>query len=261
MQLRMLRKIDDLFDGAPQTRKTLEVKEEMLQDLMEKYNDLIAEGKSEEAAFNIAIASIGDISDLLEELGQPANARGGSFPEPDMSFYEDEVVIEDTDEPDYSQRQEYSQQPVYHEPHPRQRKASYVALAVMLYILCPVPLMIYGNMMGVVLLLAMVAAATGLLVYNNVLNGKDKQNGAAAGASAGETPYQRTERTFDPDRKMTKQEKKTFSSLSSAMWLIIVAVYFIVSFNSGAWYITWVIFLIGAAANNLLKALFDMSRN
>ena len=53
--------IDDLFANAPSTVRAVELKEEMYQNLMDKYNDLINEGKSEESAYNIAVASIGDV--------------------------------------------------------------------------------------------------------------------------------------------------------------------------------------------------------
>ena len=37
-------------------------------------------------------------------------------------------------------------------------------------------------------------------------------------------------------------------------------VYFAVSFLTGAWYITWLIFLIGTAVMNIVKAIFDLIR-
>ena len=57
--------IDDLFANAPSTVRAVELKEEMYQNLMDKYNDLINEGKSEESAYNIAVASIGDVDSLI----------------------------------------------------------------------------------------------------------------------------------------------------------------------------------------------------
>ena len=60
--------IESLFKDAPDTVKTVELKEEMLQNLYEKYNDLLAEGRSEQAAFNIAVAGVGDVGDLIETL-------------------------------------------------------------------------------------------------------------------------------------------------------------------------------------------------
>ena len=56
--------MDHLFQDVPNTKKAVEVKEEILQNIVDKYHDLVAEGKSEEAAYNIAIASIGDLDAL-----------------------------------------------------------------------------------------------------------------------------------------------------------------------------------------------------
>lgn len=232
MQIRMLREIDAMFDGAPQTRKTLEVKEEMLQNLMEKYNDLRAEGKSEEAAFNIALGSVGDISDLLDELRQPI-PKVATFPDedPEGAYYESAAPGPAMDN------------------FQRHNRAMIVTVAVILYILSPVAVIVFGGSMGLILLFVMIAAATGLLIYNGMTSDKPGKEGTRNVQSAAE---QKT--------KMSKQQKKFFASLSSALWLIATAIYFMVSFGTGAWYITWIIFLIAAAANNVLKAFLDMYR-
>ena len=41
--------MDHLFQDVPNTKKAVEVKEEILQNIVDKYHDLVAEGKSEEA--------------------------------------------------------------------------------------------------------------------------------------------------------------------------------------------------------------------
>ena len=66
--------MDHLFREVPLTKKSVELKEEILQNLVDKYHDLIAEGKSEEAAYNIAVASVGDISELLDSLKEESAA-------------------------------------------------------------------------------------------------------------------------------------------------------------------------------------------
>ena len=57
-----------MFENAPQTNRPRELKEELLANLMDKYNDLISSGKREEEAFNITISGIGDIDELVREL-------------------------------------------------------------------------------------------------------------------------------------------------------------------------------------------------
>ena len=60
--------MDYLFRDVKPTRKSVELKEEILQNLIDKYRDLLAEGKTPEAAYNIAVASIGDMDELLAGL-------------------------------------------------------------------------------------------------------------------------------------------------------------------------------------------------
>ena len=66
--------VESLFIDAPRTKKTVELKEEILQNLYDKYDDLLREGKTEEAAYNIAVAGVGDIIPLLEELERSERA-------------------------------------------------------------------------------------------------------------------------------------------------------------------------------------------
>lgn len=232
MQIRMLREIDAMFESAPQNRKTLEVKEEMLQNLMEKYHDLLAEGKSEEAAFNIAIASVGDISDLLAELQQPP---------PRVAHFDDlDDAATYTDDQRTGAGIDYA----------RHHKAAVVAIAAMLFILSPAALILFGGTAGILLLLCMVAGATGLLVYY----------GMTAEKSNRETPGEAEPESGKKKEKRSKEEKKLLDSLTSALWLITVALYFVISFQTHAWHISWIIFLIAAAASNVLHAMFDIFR-
>ena len=47
-------------------------------------------------------------------------------------------------------------------------------------------------------------------------------------------------------------------SISSMIWAIGLAVYFIISFATGAWYITCVLFPIIGAVQGLVKAILDL---
>ena len=64
--------VEELFMDAPQTKKVYELKEEMIQNLLEKYQDLIAQGMPEDAAYNIAVSGIGDVDDLIRSLEGPS---------------------------------------------------------------------------------------------------------------------------------------------------------------------------------------------
>lgn len=219
MEENIRRYIEELFFGTMPSRRTVELKEEMIQNLTEKYNDLISEGKTPEAAYNIAIAGIGDVSYLLKDL-------------------EKDVV-----HPNVVAAQ-------------RQRSAMFTAIAIMMYILSVVPLIIIGMSahsqasltIGVVLMFVFIAVATGLLIYSGMTKPK----------------YLKTDDTMVEEFKQWQsgaQENKSLrNSVSSAAWSVIVAIYFLISFTTAAWHITWVIFIIGAAVQSILNIAFTVKK-
>lgn len=68
MKDKIREEIEALFQGAPDTQEARELKEEMTSNAEEKYSDLLARGFSEEQAYTMVMASIGDVKELLEEL-------------------------------------------------------------------------------------------------------------------------------------------------------------------------------------------------
>lgn len=47
------------------------------------------------------------------------------------------------------------------------------------------------------------------------------------------------------------------AAVSFAVWLFVLTAYFLVSFLTGAWYLTWVIFIAGAALQTIAKIITD----
>jgi len=216
------RYVEDLFAETAPTRKAVELKEEMIQNLNDKYNDLISEGKTQEAAYNIAIAGIGDISALLYEL------------EKDIISYEPGIIESQAT---------------------RQKSAMLTSIAVMIYILCALPLIImnllgfeYAAHIGVPVLFLMIAAATGLLIYNNMTKPQ----------------YSKSSDSMVEDFRQWQSDKHDRKSLrkaiSSALWAVVVVIYILTSFWTGMWHITWVIFLIAAAAEAIINIFFGTKK-
>lgn len=56
------------FLGIDETPEVLEQQEEIIADLSAKFEDLVTEGRTEEEALGVAIASMGDLSDLVREF-------------------------------------------------------------------------------------------------------------------------------------------------------------------------------------------------
>lgn len=201
--------IDGLFENAPKTVRAVELKEEMYQNLTDKYNDLIAEGKSEESAYNIAVASIGDVDSLLGGLSG-----------------EKHVESEES----------------------RKRSALYISIAVALYILCPVPVILLSNTIGVMLMFMFAAVATALLIYNGATRDR----------------YVKSDDTvveeFKEWKSNSRQKNSAVQAILGSFWLIATCVYIVVSFMTGAWHITWIIFLIAAAIASMIKGIFMLKQ-
>lgn len=208
--------IESLFEDAPKNKQTIELKEEMLQNLIDKYNDLVDSGKSSEAAYNIATASIGDINELIRQI---------------------------------EKREENN--PLFEQNYDKGRKrfALLLSISVMLYILCVVPvILLEDSVLGVVIMFVMVAIATGLILYNNMTKPK----------------YLKKDSTVVEEFKEWKAnstEKNTlYQSITKVMWSCITILYFIVSFLTMAWHITWIIFLIGSAIQGIIRAIFELKK-
>ena len=193
--------VDLLFSGVEGAE---DMKEEILQNTIERYNDLIAQGKSPQSAYQLAISGIGDISEILGE-------ESGDIPG---------------------------------EEHKPEGKVLSVgkrilrAIAVCLYILCPIPLFALQNEFGLCGLLGIVAVATALMVISGTKT-KDEIH---------KDLEEDKNKSRDPARK----------AADSIVWIAGLCIYFALSFLTSAWHITWIMFPLIAAIQGLIEACFDL---
>ena len=61
--------LDNMFAGLPKTERVLELKNNILANMEEKYHELKNQGKSENEAIGIVISEFGNIDELVNELG------------------------------------------------------------------------------------------------------------------------------------------------------------------------------------------------
>ncbi len=237
MKAKLAEYINTIFADAerrsPANPRLAELKEEMLQNLNEKYDDLLAEGRSPAAAYNIAVAGVGDITDLLEAVCGPAPAE----PAPTEQPPKESTAL--TPEQEETIRR-------YHG-----RSAILTAIAVALYILCVVPAILLGDsVVGPTLMFVMVAVATALLIFNAMTKPKLLRDA--------------DDNDDDDDDGRAKvgrpRRSPVYGAISGALWVLTVCVYLLVSYASGYWHITWMIFLIATAVDNIIKAIFDIRR-
>ena len=201
MREQLIQYVELLFAGAADCE---DIKQEILQNTLDRYDDLVASGKVPEAAYRLAIAGIGDINEILG-TNVPAAAVSHKTEEPD-----------DGDTPG---------------------KKLMRAIAVGLYIICSLPLIVLGDMgmdtLGLCGTLTIAAVATVLIIL-----GAKKES---------------------PDKEAKKEEDSPKSelakSINGVLWAVGLAIYFLISFSTNDWHITWVIFPILGALDSLITAI------
>ena len=70
---RIRKYVEELFSEAPCTKENMNLKEEMIVNLQEKYTDLVENGSTKEVAYNTVISNIGDISPLIDDRDYSEN--------------------------------------------------------------------------------------------------------------------------------------------------------------------------------------------
>ena len=77
MREQLIRYVELLFAGAENAG---DIQQEILQNTLDRYDDLIAQGKTPEAAYRLAISGIGDINEILGSAGGAAPKATGAVP-------------------------------------------------------------------------------------------------------------------------------------------------------------------------------------
>lgn len=189
-----------------------DIKQEILQNTLDRFDDLISQGKSEEAAYRLAITGIGDISEILGDADAPAPLFPATRIASDWANSEGPAL-----------------------------NRMIRAIAIGLYIISLAPIIILDQFgfseFGFIGTLTIVAVATVLLLIFK------KENNA-------ETPV----RQAAPETPQNEL-KKSIHKLVDVIGLVI---YLIISFATGAWFVTWLIFPLMAAINGIIRACMDL---
>ena len=207
--------VNDLFADAPDIQKTLELKEEIIANVTDKYNEMITKGVPEDDAFRAACASIGDIDDLIYNLKKNTQ------------------IVESTKD--------------------KKSRAIRTTIAVGLYIVSLIPVIMLDEFalnegVGLCIFFLICAIATCILVYNSMTKPK----------------YRRQDDTVVEEFKEWSYKKdgksEAFGAISGALWTLVVVAYFVISFVTQAWAVSWLIFLIGACIQQIAYAIYKLTR-
>lgn len=234
--------LDTVLGDAPDDPRTRELRTELYQNMCDRYDDAIAEGRSPAAAYNAAVTGLGDVSSLVEEDDPPVSATLVGNGEGES---EEKARRESRRAENRSAWKRY-----------RTRTSILIPTAIMLYILSLIPVILLEDAnenLGGVLMFSCVAIATGLLIFTHMSRPVGTSPASTSG-QAEKTPEGESENTA-ADSPRTKLRK----TVSSVLWMVTVLTYLAISFQTMRWEITWLIFLIAVAADHILEALFDLN--
>ena len=194
MRAQLEQYINLLFAG---TTGSEEMKQEILQNTLDRYDDLIAQGKTPEAAYRLAISGIGDVSEIFGSEASPAPAAAAADPEKAA------------------------------------KNKKMRAVAIGMYICCVLPVIILGNIgngiLGVCLMFLLIAAATVLMVMAS-----------------------------DDEEEKEKEAKKPQNPLEKTLNTLALVLFLVLSFATGMWHITWLIWPIMACVKGIIRACKDL---
>ena len=211
--------VDVLFMDVPKNKQSIELKEELLSNMSDRFDDYIQEGKSENQAFSLVISNLGDIDEMLADV-MPS--------------------------------EEFVEQSGYY----TKRNARNVAIAVVMYIVGAAFLIGLGGLgesmgnsdayaiTGLIILLVISAVATGIIIYSFM-----------------STPSQYKKITVDRNQNipnLSNKNNRMLKNILSTYWIMITFIYLTVSFLTKRWDITWIIWILAAVLESIIKIIYEM---
>lgn len=142
----------------------------------------------------------------------------------------------------------------------RRSHSARCAIAVAMYICTPICPILLQNEYGVGLMFILAAIATAIFVYDGCVKDKTKYMTVNSLKKRGVSCSDGNASGKVDEVGGSKSKKGAPDGISSALWITTFVLYFLISFNTGRWDVTWLCFLIATAANNLIDAIFDLVR-
>lgn len=226
--------IELLFEqaGAPHSRAAYELREELLANCMERYEDLTGGGMEPEAALASVVESIGNVDELIRLL--PGDAPDYTAPAGNTHSYQNDPW----------------------EQEDREKSALTITLAVGLYILAGVVFFVgsvladtwweHASTIGLTVALAIAIIPTCMLVYRHYSRPR----------------YQKQDETVVEDFKKwssdSKKRKGLFGALTSCLWTLTTLAYLAIGFLFNAWHPGWMIFLAAMCVEAGLGLIFKV---
>ena len=214
--------VEVLFAHVPQSKKANELKEELLSNMSERFEDYIKEGKTEDQAYGLVIANLGDVDKMIADVM------------PNAEFIEQANYF-------------------------RTRNAAYIAISISMYIIAAALLIgivgfgiSLGNSgtytaTGLLVSLLISAVATGIIIYSSMSTPLEYKN------------YNKKTKT--KVQKLDKKHNKLWNNIMSTYWTMMAFIYLAISFITGLWGITWIIWILASVVYSILKSILGIKSN
>lgn len=266
MRKKLISYVDNLFSHVPKNAQAREIHDEILLNTLDRYDEELSCGRSEQESYDAAVESIGDINEVLEPL-YPAKVGmtirrvvaialyvccvvpvivGAAFGE--LGSIIGTCLM-------FCLAALATYLLLTSNLTPKTRRLKQLrALGIALYIICVTPTIFFseviggeaGDVLGVALMFLIAAAATALVIYPS---GK----------------YARTADTAD--QKPSSAPTEPTSASSSIAWKIFVPIYWIsvaallpLGFYVLQWYYAWLVFPISGSLFGVISGIAALCR-
>lgn len=220
MRNKLICYVNSIFEGIPDTPEVQELREEILQNTLDRYDEECARGVSETVAYNVAVMSIGDTDELLAAYRKPKKEKKSSR----------RVCV-----------------------------AIAIALYILCVVPPAVAdEMGWPEALGVSLMFLMIAAATALIILSGGRE-KPAAPKASAPQGVPVQPAAQPVQAASAQEERSSAVKILRGVLTPLYWLAAVGLFLAAGF-AGYWYVAWVIFIAAGAVGDVITGIVYMAK-
>ena len=220
MRNKLICYVNSIFEGIPNTPEVQELREEILQNTLDRYDEECARGVSETVAYNVAVMSIGDTDELLAAYRKPKKEKKSSR----------RVCV-----------------------------AIAIALYILCVVPPAVAdEMGWPEALGVSLMFLMIAAATAMIILSGGRE-KPAAPKASAPQGVPVQPAAQPVQAASAQEERSSTVKILRGVLTPLYWLAAVGLFLAAGF-AGYWYVAWVIFIAAGAVGDVITGIVYMAK-
>ena len=220
MRNKLICYVNSIFEGIPNTPEVQELREEILQNPLDRYDEECARGVSETVAYNVAVMSIGDTDELLAAYRKPKKEKKSSR----------RVCV-----------------------------AIAIALYILCVVPPAVAdEMGWPEALGVSMMFLMIAAATVMIILSGGRE-KPAAPKASAPQGVPVQPAEQAAPAVPVQEERSSAVKILRGVLTPLYWLAAVGLFLAAGF-AGYWYVAWVIFIAAGAVGDVITGIVYMAK-